>query len=125
MNSTANVEDPKSLILQALRKREAHDAPALWQGKLPHGLRERGRSHPMQPHPIHLATRRNRLANKLICVIATITQQKMNRNTVNQFCDLSAIRCGIRCNNNSDWHIMRIHGHMYFTVEPSFVHPNS
>ena len=59
----------------------------------------------------------------LIAVISAIRQQTLGGNTVNQGYGLCAIRCGTRCNSNSDWHTIRIHGQMYFTVEPPFVRP--
>ena len=67
------------------------------------------------------ATRLKRFANEFVCVIAPIRQKKLSGNAVDQGCGLGAIRCGTRCNNNSDRHTMRIHGQMYFTVEPPFV----
>ena len=67
------------------------------------------------------ATRPNRFVDEFVCVITPIRQKKLSRNAVDQCCRLGAIRCGTRCNNNSDRHTMRIHGQMYFTVEPPFV----
>ena len=59
----------------------------------------------------------------LIAVISTISQQILSGNPLNQDYGLCAIRCGTRCNSNSDRHTMRIHGQVYFTVEPPFVRP--
>ncbi|XUR85079.1 hypothetical protein WCP94_001719 [Bilophila wadsworthia] len=41
--------------------------------------------------------------------------------TLNEWESLTDIRTGTRCNNDSDRHTMRIHGQMYFSVEPPFV----
>lgn len=41
--------------------------------------------------------------------------------TLNEWESLTDIRTGPRCNNDSDRHTMRIHGQMYFSVEPPFV----
>ena len=60
---------------------------------------------------------------ELIAVISAIRQQTLSGNTVNQGYGLCAIRCGTSCNSNSDRHTMRIHGQVYFTVEPPFVCP--
>lgn len=38
--------------------------------------------------------------------------------TLNEWESLTDIRTGTRCNNDSDRHTMRIHGQMYFSVEP-------
>ena len=59
----------------------------------------------------------------LIAVISTISQQILSGNALNQGYGLCVIRCGTRCNSNSDRHTMRIHGQEYFTVEPPFVRP--
>ena len=59
----------------------------------------------------------------LIAVISTISQQILSGNPINQGYGLCAIRCGTRCNSNADRHTMRIHGQVYFTVEPPFVRP--
>ena len=71
----------------------------------------------------NLAARLNCLVYNLIAVIPAICQQKLGSNAVNQSGGMCAICCGTRCNNNSDRHTMRIHGQMYFTVEPPFVRP--
>lgn len=63
------------------------------------------------------------LIKNLIAIITTVCKQKLRGNAVNQSCCLRAIRCGTCCNSNSDRHTMRIHGQMYFTVEPPFVRP--
>ena len=56
-----------------------------------------------------------------ICVIASIRQQSFCRNSLNQMDSFSTIRSGTFCNKDSDWHTMRIHGQVYFGVEPPFV----
>ena len=65
--------------------------------------------------------RRNRIGQDIICVIATVRQQSFRRNTLDQVDSFFAIRSGTFCNKDSDWHTMRIHGQMYFGVEPPFV----
>lgn len=65
------------------------------------------------------ATSLNGFIYNLMTVISAIRQ--LSGNTVNQGYGLCAIRCGTRCNSNSDRHTMRIHGQVYFTVEPPFV----
>ena len=56
-------------------------------------------------------------------IVASISQQVIGfyaRNKVASFC---AISDGSFCNNNSERHTMRIHGQVYFGVEPPFVRP--
>ena len=64
---------------------------------------------------------RNRIGQDIICVIATVCQQDFRRNTLYQVDSFFAIRSGTFCNKYSDWHTIRIHGQMYFGVEPPFV----
>ena len=71
----------------------------------------------------NFVTSLNGFIYNLIAVISAIRQQELSGNTVNQGYGLCAIRCGTRCNSNSDRHTMRIHGQVYFTVEPPFVCP--
>ena len=73
-----------------------------------------GRDH--RSHPS-----RNRIGQDIICVIATVCQQDLRRNTLCQADSFFAIRSGTFCNKYSDWHTIRIHGQMYFGVEPPFV----
>ena len=53
-----------------------------------------------------------------IAVIAFIGQQIIGVDAFDQAACLCAIRPGIFCNNNSDRQTLRIHGQMYFRVEP-------
>ena len=73
-----------------------------------------GRNHRFHPS-------RNRIGQDIICVIATVCQQDFRRNTLYQVDSFFAIRSGTFCNKYSDWHTIRIHGQMYFGVEPPFV----
>ncbi len=70
-------------------------------------------------HGFH--TCRNRIGQDIICVITPIRQQVFCRNTFNQVDSFFTIRSGTFCNKDSDWHTIRIHGQMYFGVEPPFV----
>ena len=63
----------------------------------------------------------NNLVYNLIAVISTVSQKRLCTQTVNQCTCFLAIRSGTFCNNNSERHTMRIHGQMYFGVEPPFV----
>ena len=65
--------------------------------------------------------RRNRICQNIICVITPICQQSLCGNTLYQVDSFFTIRSGTFCNKDSDWHTMRIHGQMYFGVEPPFV----
>ena len=65
--------------------------------------------------------RRNRIGQDIICVIAPVCQQDLRRNTLYQVDSFFTIRSGTFCNKDSDWHTIRIHGQMYFGVEPPFV----
>ena len=56
-----------------------------------------------------------------IAVIATIGEQILGAQTFDQTASLRAIRSGTRCNKDSDRQTKRIHGQMYFGVEPPFV----
>ena len=58
----------------------------------------------------------NRICQNIICVITSVRQQSFCRNAASL-----TILLGIFCNKDSDWHTMRIHGQMYFSVRPSFV----
>ena len=70
-------------------------------------------------HGLH--TSRNCISQDIICVIAPIRQQDFCANTFNQVDSFFTICSGTFCNKDSDWHTMRIHGQMYFSVEPPFV----
>jgi len=54
-------------------------------------------------------------------VIASICQQILGRNSIDQGTSLCTISNGTCCDKKSDRHTMRIHGQMYFGVEPPFV----
>lgn len=60
-----------------------------------------------------------------VAVIAFIGQQIIGVYAFDQAACLCAIRCGTWCNKDSDRQTMRIHGQMYFRVEPPFVRPIS
>ena len=68
-----------------------------------------------------LAAGLNNLVYKLIAVISPISQKRLRAQAVNQCARLLAISSGTFCNSNSERHTMRIHGQMYFGVEPPFV----
>ncbi len=68
-------------------------------------------------------TRILRLFDNGIAVIPSIRQKIVGINPFDQLASLSAICCGTVCNKDSDRHTMRIHGQMYFAVEPPFVSP--
>ena len=63
------------------------------------------------------------LFNNRIAVIPSIRQKIVGIDPFDQLASLSAICRGTVCNNDSDRHTMRIHGQMYFAVEPPFVSP--
>ena len=65
--------------------------------------------------------RRCRIGQNIICVIASISQQRFRGDPLNQMDSFFTISSGTFCNKDSDWHTMRIHGQMYFGVEPPFV----
>jgi len=54
-------------------------------------------------------------------VVPAIGQQMFGRYSLDQRQSLSAIRCGTWRNKNSDRQTKRIHGQVYFGVEPPFV----
>ena len=56
-----------------------------------------------------------------IAVVALIGNQIVGAQTFNQAASLRAISPGTVRDNNSERHTMRIHGQMYFGVEPPFV----
>ena len=60
----------------------------------------------------------NNLVHNFIAVISTVSQKRLRAQTVNQCTCFLAIRSGTFCNNNSERYTMRIHGQMYFGVEP-------
>ena len=68
-----------------------------------------------------LAAGLNSLVYKFIAVISAISQKHLRAQAVNQCARFLAISSGTFCNNNSERHTMRIHGQMYFGVEPPFV----
>ena len=70
-------------------------------------------------HRFH--SRRNRISQDIICVITPVCQQSFCRNTFYKVDSFFTIRSGTFCNKDSDWHTIRIHGQMYFGVEPPFV----
>ena len=54
-------------------------------------------------------------------VIPPISEQVLCGKAFYQLSCNRAIRCGTRCNKESYWHTMRIHGQMYPSVEPPLV----
>lgn len=54
-------------------------------------------------------------------IISVIRDQMIGVDPLDQAACLRAIRAGTFCNNDSDRHTKRIHGQMYFGVEPPFV----
>ena len=72
------------------------------------------RDHGFHPHG-------NCIGQDIIRVITPICQQSFRRNTFYQVDSFFTIRSGTFCNKDSDWHTIRIHGQMYFGVEPPFV----
>ena len=70
-------------------------------------------------HRLHMSVQS--IGNDLIRVVATICQQRLRVNPLDQVDSFFTIRSGTLCNNNSDWHTMRIHGQVYFGIEPPFV----
>ena len=68
-----------------------------------------------------LHTCRNCIGQDVICVITPIRQQNFCGNTLNQVDSFFTICSGTFCNKDSDRHTIRIHGQMYFGVEPPFV----
>ena len=73
-----------------------------------------GRNHRFHPC-------RNRIGQDIIRIIASVCQQDLRRNPLYQVDSFFTIRSGTFCNKYSDWHTIRIHGQMYFGVEPPFV----
>lgn len=65
----------------------------------------------------------NSLEDDCICIIAPICQKIFRLESLNQLRCNCAIRCGTRSDKESHRHTMRIHGQMYFGVEPPFVRP--
>jgi len=61
------------------------------------------------------------LSNNGIGVVAAICHQVLGFYARDKSRSLRAISNGAFCNNNSEWHTMRIHGQMYLGVEPPFV----
>lgn len=72
------------------------------------------RNHYVRPRP-------QRFFDDPATVIASICQQILGRNSVDQGTSLCTISNGTCCDKTSDRHTMRIHGQMYFGVEPPFV----
>lgn len=63
----------------------------------------------------------NGIRNDFIRIISTICQKDFSIDALYQVESLFTIRSSTFCNNNLDWHTMRIHGQMYLGVEPPFV----
>ena len=61
----------------------------------------------------------------LVGVIPPISKQVLCGKAFYQLSCNCAIRCGTRCNKESYWHTMRIHGQMYLGVEPPLVYSMS
>ena len=56
-----------------------------------------------------------------LAIIALIGDQVIGAHALNQAASLRAIRSGTLRDNDSEQDTMRIHGQMYFGVEPPFV----
>ena len=65
----------------------------------------------------------NRLEDDCVRIIASICQKIFCLKSLDQPRCNCAIRCGTRSDKESHRHTMRIHGQMYFGVEPPFVRP--
>ena len=63
----------------------------------------------------------NSVSNDFVRVVTAVCQQRFSRYPLNQMDSFLAISSGTFCNKNSDWHTIRIHGQMYFGIEPPFV----
>ena len=69
----------------------------------------------------HIHPLRDSFFNNCVAVIPFIAKQPLCRKPINQGTSLFTIMDGTRCNKYSDRHTIRIHGKMYFGVEPPFV----
>ena len=58
-----------------------------------------------------------------VAVVAFVGDQVFGGQSLDQRASRCTIRHGTRCNKDSDWHTMRIHGQMQLGVEPPFVRP--
>lgn len=65
------------------------------------------------------------LFTKSMNAIGLIRKNEQGIYTLNKWESLIDIITGTHCNNDSDRHTMCIHGQMYFSVEPPFMHPIS
>ena len=61
------------------------------------------------------------LLNNRIAIASLVCEQLFCRQALYQATGLGAVRCCTLCNNDTDWHPMRIHGKMQFCVEPPLV----
>ena len=61
------------------------------------------------------------LLQNIVAVISLIRQKIPGTHPLNQAASLRTISCGTLRDKDSDRHTMRIHGQMYFCVEPPFV----
>ena len=61
------------------------------------------------------------LRHDRIADVAFVSKQMLHLESVNQSFSFRTIRSGTFCNNNSERHTMRIHGHVYLGVEPPLV----
>jgi hypothetical protein len=61
------------------------------------------------------------IRNDLIRVVSSVSKQRFSGQPIYQVDSFFIVSSGTFCNKNSDWHTMRIHGQMYFGVEPPFV----
>ena len=69
----------------------------------------------------HIHALRNSFVDNSVAVITSISKQMLSVNAVNQGVSLRTIMDGTRCDKYSERHTIRIHGMMYFGVEPPFV----
>ena len=61
------------------------------------------------------------LRHDRVTVVTFVSQQMLHLEPVNQPVSFRTICSGTFCNNNSEWHTMRIHGQVYLGVEPPLV----
>lgn len=63
------------------------------------------------------------LSHNGVAVVSLVCDQVLGRQPFDQRASRCAIRCGTRCNKDSERHTMRIHGQVQLGVEPPFVRP--
>ena len=66
---------------------------------------------------------RSRLGHDIVSAISLIGNQMLRWEAFNQSIHTRAIRRGTRCNKDSGWHTMLIHGQMQLGVKHPLVRP--